>query len=101
MKQAFKYLDKAAAANQSVLVHCVQGISRSASFVIAYLMYRSLSSTATTSPTTRLSLRDALTHTRDRRSIVSPNRGFLRQLGMSTCVRVLHMITIVPLQHVC
>jgi len=66
---AFEFLDEARKADEAVLVHCVQGISRSASFVIAYLMYAR-----------GWNLKQALTHTRERRKIVSPNRGFLKQL---------------------
>lgn len=43
------------------------------SFVIGYLMHHK-----------RMSFRDGLAHARRLRSIVSPNRGFLRQLGKPT-----------------
>lgn len=51
-----------------VLVHCVVGVSRSATLVLAYLMLRQ-----------HLSLRQAVITVRQRRWIF-PNRGFLRQL---------------------
>lgn len=51
-----------------VFVHCHQGISRSATLVLAFLMLRR-----------RLSAREAVRLVRARREIV-PNRGFLRQL---------------------
>lgn len=59
----------AASAEHRILVHCVQGISRSASVVIAYLMHEGMS------------LRTAYEHTKARRSIVEPRREFLDQLG--------------------
>ncbi|KAH8724940.1 protein-tyrosine phosphatase-like protein, partial [Phaeosphaeriaceae sp. PMI808] len=53
----------------NVLVHCHQGISRSASVVIAYMM-RVL----------RMSYEDALAAVVEVRPIVAPNEGFARQL---------------------
>lgn len=51
-----------------VLVHCVVGVSRSATLVLAYLMLHQ-----------QLSLQQAIITVRERRWIF-PNRGFLRQL---------------------
>ncbi|XP_072247189.1 dual specificity protein phosphatase 13A-like [Leuresthes tenuis] len=51
-----------------VLVHCIMGVSRSATLVLAYLMLRQ-----------RLSLRDALRHVVQKRAIY-PNRNFLSLL---------------------
>eukprot|EP01080_Neovahlkampfia_damariscottae_P010115 gene10115-2534_t len=55
--------------NGSVLVHCAAGISRSATIVISYLM-----------KIHKMNLNDAMNHVTDRRSIVSPNYGFMKQL---------------------
>ncbi|KAF8201954.1 protein-tyrosine phosphatase-like protein [Mycena galopus ATCC 62051] len=60
-------------AEEGVLVHCYQGVSRSATIVAAYLM-------ATHPP-----LHDdtaALAFLRERRPIVQPNSGFLSQLAL-------------------
>ncbi|XP_076799933.1 dual specificity protein phosphatase 14-like [Clavelina lepadiformis] len=54
---------------QKCLVHCVAGVSRSASLCIAYLIKYC-----------RMSLREAHNHVRSRRSIIRPNVGFWRQL---------------------
>lgn len=51
-----------------VLVHCVVGVSRSATLVLAFLMLHR-----------QLSLRQAVIAVRQHRWIF-PNRGFLRQL---------------------
>lgn len=51
------------------LVHCVAGVSRSASLCIAYLMKH-----------VGMTLRDAYDHVKERRPIVRPNNGFFRQL---------------------
>ncbi|KAF8244224.1 phosphatases II, partial [Wilcoxina mikolae CBS 423.85] len=53
-----------------VLVHCVEGISRSASTVIAYLMSER-----------GMSFSQALRIVKRRRAVVSPNLGFIRQLS--------------------
>lgn len=55
--------------NGRTLVHCVAGVSRSASLCIAYLMKYH-----------RLSLLDAHQWVRSRRPVVRPNMGFWRQL---------------------
>ncbi|KAI0306086.1 protein-tyrosine phosphatase-like protein [Multifurca ochricompacta] len=52
-----------------VLVHCLMGISRSATVVCAYLV-----------ATMELTPHEALAAVRAKRGIVSPNMGFLRQL---------------------
>jgi len=51
------------------LVHCVAGVSRSASLCIAYLMKYD-----------NMSLRDAYEYVKERRPIIRPNNGFFRQL---------------------
>lgn len=53
----------------NVLVHCVSGISRSASMVIAYLVAEK-----------RMRYDEALAYTKARRGCVHPNSGFQRQL---------------------
>eukprot|EP00732_Lithocolla_globosa_P002209 Lithocolla_globosa_v1_NODE_1383_length_2618_cov_3.822083.p2 type:complete len:249 gc:universal NODE_1383_length_2618_cov_3.822083:1651-2397(+) len=63
------FITKCVQNNNAVYVHCIQGISRSASFVIAYLM-----------KTNQLTLKQALNEVRAKRSIINPNRGFLFQL---------------------
>lgn len=54
---------------QAVLVHCKMGISRSGSTVIAYAMKQQ-----------HWTLDVALAYVRERRSIVNPNDGFMKQL---------------------
>jgi atypical dual specificity phosphatase len=54
-----------------VMVHCMWGMSRSASIVIAYLMAMK-----------GMSLQSALMFVKARRRIVRPNRGFMAQLNI-------------------
>ena len=54
----------------SLLVHCNAGVSRSASIVIAYLMFKRVFST----------YQAAYEHVLSCRSVISPNPGFVKQL---------------------
>lgn len=50
-------------------MHCAAGVSRSASFVIAYLMTRK-----------DMFYPEAVKYVKDRRKVINPNSGFKRQL---------------------
>jgi protein-tyrosine phosphatase len=63
------FIAEGMATGYSVLVHCQQGVSRSASLILAYLI-RSQAMT----------LKGAYMHLRQRRPTVKPNANFLRQL---------------------
>ncbi|XP_061693689.1 dual specificity protein phosphatase family protein [Syngnathoides biaculeatus] len=68
-KHAADFIHKGLKYNQGkVLVHCIMGVSRSASLALAYLMLRQ-----------RLNLQDALRHIVQKRAIY-PNRNFLMLL---------------------
>jgi protein-tyrosine phosphatase len=56
-------------ATGGVLVHCAAGISRSASFVIAYLMYSE-----------KLAFKEAAAAVKEVRPVICPNPGFVLQL---------------------
>ena len=56
---------------EKILVHCMSGASRSASFVIAYLMWKE-----------KKSFKDALDFVSKKRSRVFPNDGFKDQLKL-------------------
>uniref|UniRef100_G3PAI9 Dual specificity protein phosphatase 8 n=1 Tax=Gasterosteus aculeatus aculeatus TaxID=481459 RepID=G3PAI9_GASAC len=64
-----EFIDKAKVSNCRVIVHCLAGISRSATIAIAYIM-----------KTMGLSSDDAYRFVKDRRSSISPNFNFLGQL---------------------
>ncbi|XP_035525186.1 protein phosphatase Slingshot homolog 3 isoform X2 [Morone saxatilis] len=65
----YNFINTARKSGQAVLVHCKMGVSRSGSTVIAYAMKQQ-----------HWSLDVALGYVRDRRSIVKPNEGFMKQL---------------------
>ena len=57
--------------DEKVLVHCAAGASRSATIVIAYLMWKN-----------KMKLDESLKFVQKKRSIVDPNTGFKEQLRM-------------------
>lgn len=64
-----KWINDKIQSGNNVLVNCFAGISRSSTFVIAYLvMYKGYT------------LVDAYKHVKNRRSIIEPNIGFQKQL---------------------
>ncbi|XP_074530593.1 protein phosphatase Slingshot homolog 3 [Halichoeres trimaculatus] len=65
----YNFINTARKSGQAVLVHCKMGVSRSASTVIAYAMKQE-----------RWPLDVALNYVKDRRSIIKPNEGFMKQL---------------------
>jgi len=63
------FIENARLKGGRVFVHCLGGISRSPSIIIAYLLY-----------TTRYSLKDIYLYMHQCRNIISPNTGFMLQL---------------------
>src|SRR6185312_7314475 len=64
-----KFIERVQSRGAHVLIHCVQGVSRSPSFVLAYLIeYHDMT------------LKEALDVVRSKRNIVQPNHGFMREL---------------------
>uniref|UniRef100_UPI00398E8C83 dual specificity protein phosphatase 8-like isoform X3 n=1 Tax=Pristiophorus japonicus TaxID=55135 RepID=UPI00398E8C83 len=69
LDESVDFIDKAKVSNCRVLVHCLAGISRSATVAIAYIM-----------KTMGLSSDDAYRFVKDRRPSISPNFNFMGQL---------------------
>lgn len=69
LNKTFLFPEEAMSAQCGVLVHCVAGVSRSVTVTLAYLMQRH-----------RLCLRDAFELVRSRKTDISPNFHFMRQL---------------------
>lgn len=67
--EATEWISKAKGGGGAVLVHCMAGMSRSATIIIAYLMRFE-----------NKSLREAYDHAKKQRSVICPNAGFFRQL---------------------
>lgn len=59
------------ARGEPVFVHCFQGVSRSTSVIIYYLMVNY-----------KISLHDAYNFVKNKRPIINPNNGFMKQLSI-------------------
>lgn len=70
-KDTYSFIDAARKSGKAVLVHCKMGISRSGSTVVAYAMKKQ-----------HWPLDVALAYVKDRRSVVKPNDGFMKQLQL-------------------
>jgi protein-tyrosine phosphatase len=66
----YEWVTKMRQQNKKVLFHCAAGVSRSASFVIAYLMKDQ-----------GISYQEAFNFVKSKRSIIRPNSGFVQQLS--------------------
>jgi len=67
--QTFQFIDKGLATGASVLVHCNQGVSRSATVCLAYIMKKY-----------KLNFQTALATLKASKTDVKPNEGFTEQL---------------------
>ncbi|RKP27251.1 protein-tyrosine phosphatase-like protein, partial [Syncephalis pseudoplumigaleata] len=67
----YRFIDECIEQGGRVLVHCMAGISRSATIVIAYLMRKH-----------QWSVDVAMQTVRQSRPIIKPNAGFRRQLAL-------------------
>ncbi|KAI3662475.1 hypothetical protein MP638_003615 [Amoeboaphelidium occidentale] len=68
-KPAFDFIDLVNSKDKAVLIHCKQGLSRSATLVIAYVMKE-----------LKISMEEAYTFVKKKSPNVSPNLGFVFQL---------------------
>ncbi|PRP76262.1 hypothetical protein PROFUN_07784 [Planoprotostelium fungivorum] len=64
-----RWIEQARTEGELVIVHCAAGVSRSATIIIAYLMKHK-----------SMTLRQAFDFVREKRPVVNPNSGFLKQL---------------------
>ena len=64
-KECFLFME----GSDKVFVHCAAGMSRSATVVIAYLMWKK-----------KMSLNDAINFVKKKRPVISPNLSFMKQL---------------------
>ncbi|KAL9266246.1 Dual specificity protein phosphatase 1-like protein, partial [Drosera capensis] len=68
--ECFQFIDEAKAMGGSILVHCLAGVSRSATIVVAYLMKKH-----------GVTRDQALLQVKAVRPFVAPNPGFMKQLA--------------------
>lgn len=69
---SYNFINKNLERGKSVLVHCWAGVSRSATLVIYFLMKKH-----------KLPLEEAHGYVLNKRCIVNPNQGFLKQLSVA------------------
>ena len=67
--EAIDFINDAKSKNGRVYVHCVQGISRSTTICLSYMIF-----------TDKITMEEGLQHIRSRRQIANPNMTFLSQL---------------------
>ncbi|CAH1414918.1 unnamed protein product [Lactuca virosa] len=79
----FDYFEDVREQNGRVFVHCCQGVSRSTSLVIAYLMWRE-----------GHSFEDAFQQVKASRGVTNPNMGFASQLLQ--CQKRVHAVPVSP-----
>ena len=63
------FIETAISANKNILIHCVCGVSRSVTIVVAYLINK-----------LGITPKDAIDFIKSRRPVANPNKGFLLQL---------------------
>lgn len=66
---SYEFIEQARLLNGRVLVHCVQGISRSSTIVISYLVISK-----------KFTCEEAMNYVQSKRGIISPNFGFFIQI---------------------
>ncbi|XP_039253556.2 uncharacterized protein LOC120330721 [Styela clava] len=69
IKEAIEFIEKVRKSNQRVIVHCLAGVSRSATVAIAYVLHY-----------LRINFEDAYRFVKEKRPSISPNFNFLGQL---------------------
>lgn len=69
LRQLFELIEATLQRGENILLHCMGGVSRSATFMIAYVMWKQ-----------KLGFEEAFDYVRSRRQIVNPKPGFLEQL---------------------
>lgn len=66
---AIEFIEDAKKQGGKVYVHCVQGVSRSATICLAYLIY-----------SRKITFNDSLTYIKEKRPVANPNMTFIAQL---------------------
>ncbi|KAI9490552.1 protein-tyrosine phosphatase-like protein, partial [Zychaea mexicana] len=80
-QRAIRILENAHRSNVNVLVHCQSGVERSASLVIAYILYLSRNNPLSSVVTKQMSLSEAYDFVRIRAPAIKPNMELMYQLN--------------------
>ena len=78
--EAYDFIETAILQNENVLVHCLKGMSRSASIVVSYLLISSYKGTGTFNDNPAPSVTDALKYVQQRHATALPNKHFMNYL---------------------
>jgi hypothetical protein len=70
IKEALEFISESQKTNSNILIHCVSGISRSASIVIAYIMDKE-----------KINYDQAFSYVKTKRAAIRPNTNFVDQLN--------------------
>ena len=69
-RECIQFLEEEFTADRTVYVHCAAGVSRSASVVISYFMWKN-----------KMTLVEAVAAVKEKRPCIKPNNGFMIQLA--------------------
>ena len=77
--ETYDFINKHISKNENVLVHCMAGVSRSATIILNYLLRKSYETNQIDSCPCN-TFRKILNYVRNKRKIINPNPGFQKQL---------------------
>jgi protein-tyrosine phosphatase len=77
---SYNFIQKHVILGENVLVHCMAGISRSATLVLNYLVCKTLTENISQKKCATCTVNKCLNYMKFRRAIVNPNEGFYNQV---------------------
>jgi protein tyrosine phosphatase len=80
--RTYDFINKHISKGENVLVHCMAGVSRSATIVLNYIIRKLYENNEVTTCPCKL-LNEVIEYVRTKRPVVNPNEGFKKQLLMA------------------